>query len=490
MRNLFFLAAVLLLSSCTGEPVVKQIPPYPSVSELIDMMEAGETSSMAIVTELLRRVDEAEALNALNAVDSERVLARAGELDEMRRQGNILGPLHGIPLVVKDNIHVAGLVNTAGTPGLSEFTPATDSPTIAALKNAGAIILAKANMHELAFGITSDNAAFGPVRNPHDAAMFPGGSSGGTAAAIAAGLAPAGLGTDTGGSVRIPAALTGIVGFRPSTGRYDGTGVTPISHTRDTVGLMARSVADIILMDQVVDPDSAAVREIAARDMRLGVPRAYFFENLDEASAGIVESALVKLGNAGITLVDADPPDIGSLLARSAFPIALYEVMQDLPAYLEEYSTGQDIAGIAAAAASPDVQSLFSSLLGDGQIPEEVYADALVAREELRAVFQAYFAENDLDAMIFPTTLLPARPIEGSLQTVELNGEQVPTFPTYIHNTDPASIAALPGVTLPIGLTASGLPVGIEIDGPEKSDRVLLDIATELERLFAFTARP
>ncbi|MGI9260947.1 MAG: amidase family protein, partial [Woeseiaceae bacterium] len=174
----------------------------------------------------------------------------------------------------------------------------------------------------------------------------------------------------------------------------------------------------------------------------------------------------------------------------SAFPIALYEVMTDLPAYLEEYSTGKDIAAIAEAAGSPDVQGLFASLLGDGQIPEEVYADALAARAEMREAFAAYFETADLDAMIFPTTLLPARPIENSLQTVELNGAQVPTFPTYIHNTDPASIAALPGISLPAGLTADGLPVGIEIDGPEGADRQLLAIAAELERILEFTARP
>ncbi|MCH8072508.1 MAG: indole acetimide hydrolase, partial [Proteobacteria bacterium] len=193
------------------------------------MMRAGETSSARIVAELLRRAGEAQSLNAFITIDAEGALARAEELDQMRSQGEILGPLHGLPLVVKDNIHVAGLPNTAGTPGLREFTPAADNAVIAALLDAGALIIGKTNMHELAFGITSDNAAFGAVANPFDTTTFAGGSSGGTASAIAAGVAPAGLGTDTGGSVRIPAALTGTAGFRPSNGRYPLSGVTPIS---------------------------------------------------------------------------------------------------------------------------------------------------------------------------------------------------------------------------------------------------------------------
>lgn len=484
------LAVATLLSGCAEEQTMKPIPDYPGVSELVAMLDAGETTSAEIVAELLRRSDAERELNAYIIIDADKALDRARELDELRDAGEILGPLHGIPLVAKDNIHVAGMPNTAGTPGLADFVPNADNGVVAALREAGAIFIGKANMHELAFGITSDNATYGSVANPYDRNMFAGGSSGGTASAIAAGLIPAGLGTDTGGSVRIPAALTGIVGFRPSTNRYDSTAVTPISQTRDTVGLIGRSVADLVVMDHVIDPGGRRMAAVSADDIRLGVPRAYYFDNVDAQTSVVIDSALAKLRDAGVTLVETDPPGLDALLARSAFPIALYEVMTDLPAYLEAYATGKDIAAIAAAAGSPDVQGLFASLLSDGQIPADVYADALEARTEMRRVFAAYFANAGIDAMIFPTTLLPARPIENSLQTVELNGAQVPTFPTYIHNTDPASIAALPGISLPAGVTADGLPVGIEIDGPEGSDRQLLAIAAELEKIFEFTARP
>ncbi len=490
-RSLLLPAAALIVSACGRETVMTEIPPYPTATELVAMLDGGETSSVAIVEELIERAREAEHLNAYITLDADGARARAQELDALRRDGTRLGPLHGLPLVVKDNIHVEGLPNTAGTPGLAAFRPQSDSPVVAALRAAGAIVLAKANMHELAFGITSDNAEYGAVANPFDPTLFAGGSSGGTAAAVAAGLAPAGLGTDTGGSVRIPAALTGVVGFRPSTGRYDTGGVTPISHTRDTIGLIAAGVADLILLDGVISAQPHEPLALSAGEIRLGVPRGWYFENLDRESAAVIDAALRKLDAAGVTLIEADPADIGPLLSRSAFPIALYEVARDLPAYLDEHGVGKGLADLADAVASPDVRGIFAALAGgEGQVTEAAYADALAARAELRAVFRDYFAADDLDAMVFPTTLLPARPIANSLQTVELNGERVPTFPTYIHNTDPASIAALPGISLPAGLTAGGLPVGIEMDGPEGSDARLLAVAAVVESILDAPARP
>jgi len=492
MKYLVTLLSILTIGACAPETEVPTIPipSHPAATQLMAMMAAGETTSTMIVTELLRREGDAANLNAFITVDFENALERAAELDRMREEGNILGPLHGLPLVAKDNIHVAGLPNTAGTPGLREFMPEADNAVVTALLDAGALIFGKTNMHELAFGITSDNAAFGAVANPFDTTTFAGGSSGGTASAIAAGIVPAGLGTDTGGSVRIPAALTGTVGFRPSNGRYPLSGVTPISHTRDTIGVIARSVADVILLDEVIDPQGSAVPSLAAGEIRLGVPRTYYYANLDEQSARIIDNSLAQLANAGVTLVDVGPEGIGPLVAQSGFPIALYEAVYDLSNYLEAFGTGITLAELAAATASPDVHGIFAGITGEGQVSEEAYTAAISVREELRQVFRDFFAAHDLDAIIFPTTLLPARPIENSMQTVELNGVQVPTFPTYIHNTEPGSIAALPGISLPVGLTAEGLPVAIEIDGPENSDRQLLAVAVILEQIFAFSARP
>ena len=457
-KPVFILLFALVVGCQKQEPIPQPTPDVTNmtIAEIQAAMAAGELTSEQLVQQALKAAANNEGLNALISLRPDDALDRARELDARVARGERPGALHGMPMVVKDNIHVAGMPNTAGTPGLREFMPAKDSPVVAALRDAGAIVIGKANMHELAFGITSDNAAFGSVDNPAAPGMIPGGSSGGTAAAIAAGITSIGLGTDTGGSARIPAALTGIVGFRPSSGRYAQAGVTPISSTRDTIGLMARSVADIRLVDAVIAPEAEVMMILEPPGLRIGVDRGFFFANLDEASVPVIEAALERIQAAGVELIDAEVPHLEALLAQSAFPIALYEVVRDMEAYLEAYDTGTDLPELAAAAASPDVQGIFGLVMGDGAISEEVYQKALAARQQLVEIYADYFDSNELDAMLLPTTLLPARPIEGSLETVDLNGEQVPTFPTYIHNTDPASIAGVPGLSLPAGTTARG----------------------------------
>jgi len=466
------------------------IPPFPDIANLSAMVNTSEAGCVAMIDAVLLRARRFANLHAFITLDSVGAADKALELDQIGANGESRGPLHGIPLVVKDNIHVAGMPNTAGTPALKNFVPSASNEVVARLQAAGAIILGKTNLHELAFGVTSNNFAFGAARNPFDDSLIPGGSSGGTASAISAGVAPAGLGTDTGGSVRIPAALTGIVGFRPSAGRYPSTSVTPVSHTRDTIGLMSRSVADLIVLDDVIVQNAQPLLPLAPDEIRLGVPRAFYYQNLDQETAAVIEQVLVKLAQAHVQLIYAEIPDVADLIAQSGFPIALYEVQRDLPAYLAAFPTGISFAELSAAVASPDVQGILQSMTGAGAVSEEAYAAALNAREQLRKNFREYFAKQDLDGIIFPTTLLPARPIQGSLETVELNGIQVPTFPTYSHNTDSASIAGQPGISLPAGLTASGLPVGMEIDGPEQSDRRLLAVAKTLESIMDFRARP
>ncbi len=474
----------------TETEVLAAMPAYPDIASLSGLINSGKSNSTTIVADALARSVQLSRLNAFITLEAEGAAEKAKKLDQMRTGGVVLGPLHGIPIVVKDNIHVAGMPNTAGTPSLKNFVPLASNEVVVRLEAAGAVVIGKTNLHELAFGITSDNAGFGAVRNPYDESLIPGGSSGGTAAAISAGIVPAGLGTDTGGSVRIPAALTGIVGFRPSTGRYPSEAVTPISKTRDTVGLLSRTVGDLIVLDDVIVADQQPVEDIPPGEIRLGVPRAYFYQNIDNEVALVIESTLARLADANVQLIEADIADIDGLMTSSAFPIAFYEVLRDLIAYLEEFATGISFAELTAAVASADVKGVLGLVSGTGKTSEEDYAAAMNARQQLRKNFHEYFANQQLDAIIFPTTILPARPIEGSIETVELNGEQVPTLPSYIHNTDPASIAALPGISLPVGLTASGLPVGMEIDGPEQSDRRLLAVARTLEKIVGFSDRP
>ena len=458
--------------------------------EALDMLNRGDCSSEELVKDTFAAITAKDGdIGAYVYVDEDQAAEQARAADKARAEGGT-GKLLGVPVAIKDVLNVRGQPCTCGSRILKGYTSPYDATSVARLREEGAVLLGRSNMDEFAMGSTTENSAIKATRNPRNLDFVPGGSSGGSAAAVAGGEAIVSLGTDTGGSVRIPPALTGIVGFRPSSGRYPSEAVTPISHTRDTVGLLSRTVSDLIVLDDVIVEAGEPVTAIPASEIRLGVPRAFYYENLDQETAIVIEAVLARITEAGAQLIETEVPDIGDLLERSAFPIALYEVERDLPAYLEEFDTGVGFAELSAAVASPDVHGVFGIVTGKDRITDEVYAAAMDARQQLRKNFRELFTNQRLDAIIFPTTILPARPIEGSLETVELNGEQVPTLLSYIHNTDPASIAALPGLSLPVGLTASGLPVGMEIDGPEQSDRRLLAVAKTLESIIGFDGRP
>ena len=415
------------------------------------------------------------------------------------------GPLAGVPLALKDNIATTTLTTSGATGALAGLVAPRNAPVAEALFDAGALLGAKANMHELAFGITNNNAVTGPARNPWDPLMIPGGSSGGTAVAVAARMMPAGVGTDTGGSVRIPAALCGLAGFRPSVGRYSAAGIIPISHTRDTAGPIARSVADIRLLDAVMAGTGAAAAAAAGSTggngsdpapaptldgLRLGVPRAAFFTDLEPEVAAEAGRVLDLLSELGVELVEADIPEISELNAAVGFPIALYEFVRDLPRHLAENGLALSLEDVLGGIGSPDVRGIVASQLGPDAMPEAVYRKALdVDRPRLQRACADYFAEHAVEAVIFPTSPVSARPI-GDDETIELGGERVPTFPTFIRNTDPGSNAGVPGLSLPTGLTPTGLPVGMELDGPAGSDVRLLAVGAAVEEAVGFDALP
>jgi indoleacetamide hydrolase len=468
-----------------------------TATQAVAAMKAGDITAEAYAAALLVRADLLKFLNALISQDADQVLEAARSADQLRAAGGELRPLHGLPLLLKDNINTAALPTTAGTPGLRNNRPRHDAPVAAALFRAGGILFGKANMHELALGATSNNSAFGAVRNPYDPSKIPGGSSGGNASAVAARIVPAGLGTDTGGSVRIPAALCGVAGFRPTTGRYPGrgtmlpptmgwepgAGIVPISHTRDTAGPIARSIADLVLLDAVITGEAPALTPVDLNGLRLGVAHGNFFTNLDPKLEGVIAEALPRLRDWGVVLVEADIPDLATLNSRVSVPIGAFEPPRDLSRYLAEHGSGVSLSELISAIASPDVKGILESLTGPRATPLAVYQDVIhIHRPALQAAYEAYFREFDVAALVFPTTRLPARPI-GQDATVEINSQLVPTFRVYIHNTAPGGNTGIPGLSIPAGLTSDGLPIGLELDGPAGSDRTLLAIGLAVEEV-------
>ncbi|MBM3517715.1 MAG: indoleacetamide hydrolase [Alphaproteobacteria bacterium] len=452
-------------------------------------MARRELTALALAEALLARAAIHADLNAFTHLDPEGTRRAAAAADDARAAGAAMGVLQGLPFAVKDNIDTAEMPTTGGTPTLLGHRPRRDAGVVERLRAAGAVLLGKTNLHELAYGVTSNNATFGAVRNPYDRRRIAGGSSGGSAAALAARLCPAALGTDTGGSVRVPAALCGVAGLRPSPDRYPQDGIILVSHTRDVAGPMARTVADVALLDGVLSGAVGPLPVVALRGLRLGVPRQPFRENLDPAVAAALAEAERALAAAGAVLVEGEIEEVGALCAAAGFPIALYETVPNMARYLRDAGRSEDFAALAAAMASPDVHRILTGLAHAG-VPDAAYRQAMdTQRPALRASYRRYFARHGVACAVFPTTVLPAAPI-GEDAEVTLNGARVPTFQTYIRNSDPSSVAGLPGISVPMGTTPDGLPLGLELDGPEGSDRRLLAIAMAVAAVLPATPPP
>ncbi|SEF05141.1 mandelamide amidase [Burkholderia sp. WP9] len=471
-----------------------------SATQAVAAIQSGRLKAADYVATLLARAAALSSLNALTTLDLDGALAAARRIDALPAADKVRLPLAGLAIVVKDNINTAGLQTSAGTPALAGFVPKSNAPSVQRLIDAGAIILGKANMHELAFGITSTNLAShaGPVRNPYDPTLIPGGSSGGTAAAIAARIAPAGLGTDTGGSTRIPAALTGTVGFRPSVGNggaerryHDPDAVVPISHTRDTVGPMARTVADIALLDGVIT-GAGALPVLALNSLRIGLP-APLWEGLERQVEDVARAALKRLEAAGVVFVPVAMSELNGLNGMVGGPIAIHEVRDDVLAWLVANDAPvRTVVDMAARIASPDVRAIYDGVLAD--VLGEHYDAALSDwRPRLQQYVAATFADERLDALLFPTTRLAAVPIDdvNGSSTVSIDGSPpIDTMDAFLRNTDPASTSGIPGLSLPAGMTAGGLPVGLELDGPLGEDRRLLAIGVAFEQILGALPAP
>ena len=448
------------------------------ITALRELLDARLVSSLELAEACIARTQAQQAVNAWVSFDPQALREQARAADARLAAGERL-PLLGIPVALKDNIEALGFPCGAGTASLSGKAPMADAALVSRLKAAGAIVAGKVGMHELAFGATNNNAVTGAVRNPWDHQRIPGGSSGGSGAVVGARLVPATIGTDTGGSVRVPAALCGVTGFRPTVGRVPGEGLAPISRTRDTAGPLAHTVADCALLDAVMTETPQPLETITLKGVRIGVPRTPFWIDLEPELQAVAEGALDTLRKAGAELVDVELPWLSELNANASFPVALYEFVRDMREYLRARQRGVTLEQMIAQVGSPDVRGAVGTLLSGGGIPEEIYQGALRARTELQALYAKAFEAHRVEALAFPTTPRTAALI-GEDETVELGGKQQPTFGTFIRNTDPGSNASLPGVSVPLGL-AHKLPVGLALDGPIHTDRRLLAIAQAVQ---------
>ncbi|MGE0775711.1 MAG: indoleacetamide hydrolase [Sphingomonadaceae bacterium] len=452
-----------------------------------EAIRKGAFTAEHYATVLLDRSEQLARLNAFITIDRNTVLHAAREADAAVARHDILGALHGIPIAVKDNIDVASMPATAGTSSLRNNVPKVDAQLVARLRAAGAIVLGKTNMHELAAGITTDNATFGAALNPYDEGRVPGGSSGGTAAAVGARLAPIGIGTDTGASNRLPAAFCGVVGFRPTTGRWPQAGLIPNSPTRDTAGPMARTVEDCALIDSIVTGDDDWLEPVNLPTLRFGIPRRYCWSDLDPAIASLAQDWLGRMRDAGITLIEAEIPGIQELTTLAGMPIGVFEHEAALSSYLAQAGSPLSFADVLSGVEGPDVKAFFEEMRS--RITEDDYRAALdVHRPHLQQAYRSYFSQHEVDAIIFPTTPLLAPTLEEVRDAT--GGRALSIMMRAIRNTDPGSIAGIPGISIPGGVSLSGMPAGLELDGPAGSDRRLLKVASAVARLLPATPPP
>lgn len=471
------------------EEVLEKFVVSLSASEAVAAMAAGVLTSEQYVGLLLRRIENHPQLNAFIHLDAAQALAAAQATDEARAMGIDLGPLHGLPMIIKDSINTDNMPTTAGTPALDGFQPPENAPVVQALLDAGAVILGKTNLHELSAGYTTTNFFSGATRNPYDFSRIPGGSSGGNGAALAARFAPLAIGEDTAGSTRVPAALTGTMGFRPSTGRYPSEGIVPLAPTLDTPGPMGRTVMDLALADSVITGDFTPLQNIPLDGLRIGIPRAHFRELLDPSVEMAFSRLLDRLSGHGAVLVEADLPLVGETTIQASLVLNLYEVVPAVTEYLNEYGAGITVLDLAAMVASPDVAFLLNLALADVVSEADYLAVLNGLLPALQLTYFDYFASNQLDLLLYPTVPIPAP--EVGQQTVQLGGVEINVFDAYFGLAHYTPLVGAPTLSLPLGQLPGGLPVGgVDIAGLPGDDRQVLAIGQAVTKVLPIIRAP
>jgi indoleacetamide hydrolase len=474
-----------------------------SAAQVLAEMRTRNLTAEVYVSALLARLDECARLNLTTWTSSQKALEHARAVDRARKRGAMLGPLAGLPILVKDNIDTVGFPTSAGTAALENYYPTKNAPIVQRLVDAGAFVLAKTNMHELASGGTSSNALFGPVRNPYQPDRIAGGSSGGTAAAIAAGVGTVGLGTDTAGSVRIPSAFCGVVGFRPSSAKdgredgklrnpYEASGVVPLARDLDIVGPIGRTMDDIVLLDEVITGQLVPpLGAIAGR--RLGFA-ADQWQDLDPDVERGCRAAVERLVEAGAQLVEVD------LRGIHEEAMALFSVLitagnkVDLTDFLAHHFPGTSMEAVMAQVRSADVRYWFDEAMHATLSTTELDEARHRRRAELIARYRGVLSDNRLHAIVCPTEPVVAPSIRARGDrfddTLTIAGKTVSAAFAYIRNTAVTCVLGAPGLTIPVGLGKSGLPMGLELDAMSGADSRLLALGRVVQSILGTCPPP
>ena len=432
-----------------------------SIVELVPLLQSGAVSPVELTETCLERIDARPELNAFITVMRERARADARRAEEEIASGTYRGPLHGIPISVKDLVDIAGTPTTSGS-AVPARHPAADAPIVTRLREAGAVIVGKTNLHEFAFGTTSEESAFGAVKHPRDESRSAGGSSGGAAVALLEGMCFGSIGTDTGGSIRIPSAVCGTVGLKPGYGELPCEGIVPLSTTLDHVGPMARSVVDVAMMFAVLKGVSV---ETDSRDRFVfGVPEPYFCDRLHPGVRAALTRTREALTNAGheVRAVEIEhAARTVDVYLHIVLPEATWYHAEMLAAHPERYSPGVRLR-----------------LEMGRYILAEDYVRAMHLRTTLtRAVERAL---DGCDALLLPTLPIPAPPLGAA--SVDVDGKKEPVRAAMLRLTQLFNITGHPAIALPAGTTTDGWPVSVQLVGHHGRTERLLSIAAAVER--------
>lgn len=436
--------------------------PLRTIADASELVRRREISPLDLTRECLETIDRLNpVLNAFITVTAESALQEAKLAEEEIAAGHWRGPLHGIPIGLKDLIDAAGVRTTAASAFFRDRVPTEDAEVVKKLKSAGAVFLGKQNLHEFAYGGSSLISCFGPPRNPVNPDFITGGSSGGSAAAVAAGMCYGAIGTDTAGSVREPAALCGAVGLKPSCGLVSTAGIIPLSLSLDHAGPIARTVEDAaILLDTITDPPTTSRKatKVGIENFVVGIPRKYFFDDLDPEVAAAVEKAVVQIGALAVGVRELHLPVDEDRTLQAAEAYAYHR---------ERVASSQEL-----------FQSETLRRIRTGEnISESDYRQALANLQQARREIAEQFAE--IDVVVMPTTPIPAPRIADLLKDPSLLR---PAELLLLRNTRPVNMWGLPAVSVPCGFTTQGLPIGLQIVGPPGGESKVLRAAYAYEQ--------